>query len=66
MKKDDRNTIINLITSLIDLKEDDKIVDFQISWNVEDSVLDIHVIPKQSAKYIETKFTVLPTGAVFN
>ena len=60
------NTIIDVVQSLIELKESGEILDLQIHWDEENNVLDIKTVPKQVTKFIQLDFTITPTGIEYN
>ncbi len=60
------NTIIDVITELIILKENGDLLDLQIKWDEKNNTLDITTVPKQEIKSIQCNFTITPTGVTFN
>lgn len=59
------NTIIDVVQTLIELKESGKILDLDFHWDEENNTLDINTVPKQETKHIKCDFTISPTGIEF-
>ena len=59
------NTIIDVVQTLMALKESGEILDLKFHWDEENNTLDIHTVPRQAVKYIKCDITLTPTGVDF-
>jgi hypothetical protein len=65
MDNNKANTIIDVVQTLMELKEKGEILDLKFHWDEENNTLDINTVPKQDVQYIQCNFTITPTGVEF-
>ena len=62
---DKANMIIDVIKTLIELKECGKLFQLDFNWDEENNTFNITTVPKQAIQHIECNFTLTSEGAVF-
>ena len=62
---DKANMIIDVIKTLIELKECGKLFQLDFNWDEENNIFNITTVSKQAIQYIECNFTLTSEGAVF-
>lgn len=59
------NAIIDVVQTLMALKESGEILYLKFHWDEENNTLDIHTVPRVAVQYIKCDIILTPTGVDF-